>query len=426
MGIYDVLELIFHRFNDDLFESALGERLDFNDIIFTLERKNKQIGLLSYRQFKKVEDGEATFKHEISLNPEYFAIAPKIDVLRVFCQELTRLYRYVHGEKKKMKTDYYDEYFGEYMMTIGLHPSNTGAFGGKEVGKKMSSYILPDGKFLKVCNALVEDGIILNWFDVDIPSKASVDDILMRVYEINEELGEDLSPVLLEVPLLQSKNIEVDSLLPCLEINSETKKIEINEAKAATHLVINVPDNFDDVEGFDDFDEEEDTPTIGRLEGEREWEEDGFIKDNLGVGKTMQYTSDDYDENEEDYTESVQIAVVSKSAMADVIGIEPPKQVKSKTKFKYTCGCGQSVVGDRENMRFRCDSCQLAFRCETEKLESIVDAVEVSKPKYEIEGFEEAHEANNVGLNDQVEAHTDLTDSSLDTSVEESQSEDIN
>ena len=191
----------------------------------------------------------------------------------------------------------------------------------------MSSYILPDGKFLKVCNALVEDGIILNWFDVDIPSKASVDDILMRVYEINEELGEDLSPVLLEVPLLQSKNIDVDNLLPCLEINSETKKIEINEAKAATHLVITVPENFDDVEDFEDFDEEENTPTIGRLEGEREWEEDGFIKDNLGVGKTMQYTSDDYDENEEDYTESVQIAVVSKSAMADVIGIEPPKQV---------------------------------------------------------------------------------------------------
>lgn len=400
MGIYDVLELIFHRFNDDLFESALGERLDFNDIIFTLERKNKQIGLLSYKQYKKVEDGEATFKHEISLNPEYFAIAPKIDVLRVFCQELTRLYRYVHGEKKKMKTDYYDEYFGEYMMTIGLHPSNTGAVGGKEVGKKMSSYILPDGKFLKVCNALVEEGIILNWFDVDIPSKASVDDILMRVYEVNEELGEDLSPVLLEVPLLQSKNIEIDNLLPCLEINSETKKIEINEAKAATHLVISVPDDFDDVADFEDFEEDENNPTIGRLEGEREWEEDGFINNNLGVGKTMQYTSDAYedDEDDEDDTESVQIAVVSKSAMADVIGIEPPKQVKSKTKFKYTCGCGQSVVGDRENMRFRCDSCQLAFRCETEKLESIVDAVEVSKPKYEIEGFEEAHGANDITI----------------------------
>ena len=400
MGIYDVLELIFHRFNDDLFESALGERLDFNDIIFTLERKNKQIGLLSYKQYKKVEDGEATFKHEISLNPEYFAIAPKIDVLRVFCQELTRLYRYVHGEKKKMKTDYYDEYFGEYMMTIGLHPSNTGAVGGKEVGKKMSSYILPDGKFLKVCNALVEEGIILNWFDVDIPSKASVDDILMRVYEVNEELGEDLSPVLLEVPLLQSKNIEIDNLLPCLEINSETKKIEINEAKAATHLVISVPDDFDDVADFEDFEEDENNPTIGRLEGEREWEEDGFINNNLGVGKTMQYTSDAYedDEDDEDDTESVQIAVVSKSAMADVIGIEPPKQVKSKTKFKYTCGCGQSVVGDRENMRFRCDSCQLAFRCETEKLESIVDAVEVSKPKYEIEGFEEAHGTNDITI----------------------------
>lgn len=414
MPIYDVLELIFHRFNKDLFESALGERLDFNDIVFTLERKNKQIGLLSYKQFKKVEDGEASFKHEISLNPEYFAIAPKIDVLRVFCQELTRLYRYVHGEKKKMKTDYYDEYFGEYMMTIGLYPSNTGLMGGKEVGKKMSSYILPDGKFLKVCNELVEEGIVLNWFDVDIPSKASVDDILMRVYEINEDLGGDLSPVLLEVPLLQSKNIAVDNLLPCLEINAETKKIEINEVKAATHLVITTPVEDTHASNNDYESDEETTPTIGRLEGERDWKEDDFIKDNLGVGKTMQYTSNDYDDDD-DNVEPVQIAVVSKSTMADVIGIEPPKQVKSKTKFKYTCGCGQSVVGDRENLRFRCESCQLSFRCETEKLESVVDAVDEAKPKFVIDGFEETHEANNKS-----ETHPEPV-SSPDTTVEESQ-----
>lgn len=416
MPIYDVLELIFHRFNKDLFESALGSRLDLNDIVFTLERKNKQIGLLSYKQFKKVEDGEASFKHEISLNPEYFAIVPKIDVLRVFCQELTRLYRYVHGEKKKMKTDHYDEHFGEYMMTIGLYPSNTGLIGGKEVGKKMSSYILPDGKFLKVCNELVEEGILLNWFDVDMPSKASVDDILMRVYEINEALGDDLSPVLLEVPLLQSKNIESENLLLCLEFNPETQKIEINESKAAMHLVITTTD--DDFEDFDDFeDDEDDSPTIGRLDGEREWGEDDFINNNLGVGKTMQYTSSDYDDDEDDGFEPVQIAVVSKSAMADVIGIEPPKQVKTKTKFKYTCGCGQSVVGDRENMRFRCDSCQLSFRCETETLESVIGAVEQGNSKFKINGFDETHEANKL-----AESHTDP---SPDTTVEESNGDDV-
>ena len=76
-------------------------------------------------------------------------------------------------------------------------------------------------------------------------------------------------------------------------------------------------------------------------------------------------------------------------------------------------------MGDRENMRFRCDSCQLAFRCETEKLESIVDAVEVSKPKYEIEGFEEVHEANDITID------SDLV-SSPEENLEAPQSNDIN
>lgn len=395
MDIYDVLERIFHRFNEELFKGALGEALDFNDIVLTLERKNKQIGLLSYRKFKKLEDLVPTYKHQISLNPEYFAIAPKIDVLRVFCQELVRLYRYIYGEKEKMKTDYYDEHFGEYMMTIGLQPSNTGKMGGKEVGKKMSSYILPDGLFLSVCNGLVEDGILLNWFDVDIPSNVTVEDVLLRVYQLNEDLGESLSPVLMEVPLLQSKGILINELLPCLEFDPETNTIEIDEDLAVTNLVVTqMYENDDAVFLSADTADAIVTPTITRLEGEREWVEDDFIKDNLGVGKTMQYTSSDYDVDNEPVVK--EITLHSTDRMSEVLGFKPPKEVRHRTKFKYTCGCEQTVEADRENMRFRCDICQIAFRCETEKLESITDVVEKEKPKHVIEGFDETHEANSA------------------------------
>lgn len=390
MVIYDVLSQIFNRFNDELFEARLGERLNLDDIVFTLQRKNKQIGLLSYKQFKSpVVDNSFQYAHEISLNPEYLAIAPKIEVLRVFCQELTRLYRYLHGTQKDMKTDYYDEEFGEFLMVIGLHPSNTGKLGGKEVGKKMSSYIYPDGAFLELCNAMAEEDLLLNWFDVGMPKKTDMDEILMNVYELNTDLNDCINTKLLEVPLLQSKNITVENLLPCLEINSESNRIEINASIASEKLILDVPKE-EPIDLDDDHDDMfEQSTTITRLEGEREWKEDGFITDNLGVGKTMTYTSsayDEYDEDEEggdpdDYNEldewdeePERIVVASKTSMADVIGIKPPKPVNSKTKFKYTCGCEQTIVADREHMRIRCDSCQMAFRCETENFESNVGA----------------------------------------------------
>ena len=44
------------------------------------------------------------------------------------------------------------------MHEVGLHPSDTGEPGGKEVGQKVSHYIVKGGRFDKACAELVRGG----------------------------------------------------------------------------------------------------------------------------------------------------------------------------------------------------------------------------------------------------------------------------
>lgn len=49
------------------------------------------------------------------------------------------------------------------MKQIGLHPSDTGQPGGKEIGQSMFHYILPDAAFDTACKSLLSDGFTLAW-----------------------------------------------------------------------------------------------------------------------------------------------------------------------------------------------------------------------------------------------------------------------
>ena len=69
MIIYQELTKYFEKFND-MFEECLGNRLELDDIIFTLQRKNKILGYFAHKNF---ESQDGLFKHEISLNPEYYS-----------------------------------------------------------------------------------------------------------------------------------------------------------------------------------------------------------------------------------------------------------------------------------------------------------------------------------------------------------------
>lgn len=393
MIIYQELTKYFEKFND-MFEECLGNRLELDDIIFTLQRKNKILGYFAHKNF---ESQDGLFKHEISLNPEYFTVKPKIEVLRVFCQELLQLYRVEHGDPETLKIGFYDEEWGEFMMCVGLMPSRTGKPDGKETGKKMSSYILPDGAFIKLCNELAEQGLLIEWFD-KIPAKYEIEHLMQDLYEIRDLIDlKDVHPALIEVPILKRKNIDVFNFMGCLERNENNKKIELNTAKALETNIISKPavspQVLDDEELYGDQNEAE--VDLAKPES------DAIKSDNDGNAEYIEYReSSTFADSPKDYSdddiqnnnldddlpkekpkkEKVKLTQVdlvdvinqstpvgTKEQLAEIIGIEKPKPPTKRSSFKYTCGCENEVVANKEHLRFTCNSCQMAYRCETEK-----------------------------------------------------------
>lgn len=361
MIVYQELNVIFERFNK-MFEEYLGDKLDAEDIIFTLQRKNKMIGCLIHNAF---EHTNGSFKHEISLNPEYFTVKPKIEILRVFCQELLKLYRIYFGDPETLKIDFYDADWGAFMLVVGLVPSSTGKPDGKDTGKKMSSYILPDGPFLALCNELADEGLLIDWFD-KIPAKYNMDHLMTDLYELDQVMElKDIHPLLVEVPALKRKNIDVISFVECLDRNDFTNEVELDVDLAAEKLVIKIDPVTED-------DNNHVQPPVSSVV-ERE-EGDPALE-------LMDLKFDEYMEAERpakiknDYFEETQILpqtfnISSKEQIADLVGFEKPKESNfKKSTFKYSCGCDTVVKADIENLRFTCNSCTMQFRCETETFE---------------------------------------------------------
>lgn len=349
MIVYSELQQIFERFNQ-MFEDCLGERLNIEDIIFTLQRKNKVLGYFNYKSFENPEGG---FKHEISLNPEYFTVKPKIEILRVFCQELLQLYRIQFGDKETLKIGLYDEEWGEFMMVIGLMPSNTGKPDGKPTGKKMSSYVMPDGAFLKLCNEMAEDDLLIGWFD-KIPAKYEMETLMYDLFELRDVLEMQMvHPSLIEIPILKRKNIDVLTFIECLELNKETKKIQFDIEKAELRNLL--PQTKQPVELNEDEDEYYQNPTFPMATRKDEFGD----RDMLSVLHNP------------NKLEAETFNINTKDKLAEIIGIEKPKTPNKKNVFKYACACSE-VTSSKENLRFTCNSCTMPFRCETEVFENNV------------------------------------------------------
>ena len=378
MMVYKELNAIFERFNN-MFEEYLGDKLDIEDIVFTLQRKNKVVGYLVHNSF---ENTEGVFKHEISLNPEYFTVKPKIEILRVFCQELLKLYRIYYGDPETLKMDYYDADWGAYMLTVGLMPSHNGKPDGKDTGKKMSSYVLPDGPFLQLCNELAEEGLLIDWFD-KIPAKYEIENLMLDLYELNDVMVlEDIHHLLIEVPILKRKKVDVMSFIQCLDRNENSKKIEINEVKAEKSLIIKPhrDDNFTD----NDLevsplitDSLVEVVTPATTDSNLDWvgkdlEDVMYDRTDIPVKKSEKNSLSHIDFSQTTPF-TTPIKLTNKDQIADLLGIEKPKPPSvRRSNFKYTCGCGDEVTAPKENMRFTCNSCQMGFRCETETYESNV------------------------------------------------------
>lgn len=151
---YRELELAYVFFNERLFENKLPSCL------ITLQREKRTLGFHAHGRFVNA-NGEKI--DELALNPSYFGVRSIKQTLSTLVHEQAHALMDVLGIQSRR--GYHCKKWGNIMKNIGLHPSNTGRFGGKETGQQMSHYIIKGGAFDLACDELLSSEFKLSWFD---------------------------------------------------------------------------------------------------------------------------------------------------------------------------------------------------------------------------------------------------------------------
>lgn len=153
--LYDELKAAYQYFNHELFGSTLP------GCLFTLQRKLHTYGYYSPSRFLKRDASNKT--DEIALNPAFFAFRSVDETLSTLAHEMAHQWQIHFGNPSR--NGYHNREWSDKMESIGLMPSQTGAPGGKRVGQQMTHYILENGAFQQVCNALLESKGMISWID---------------------------------------------------------------------------------------------------------------------------------------------------------------------------------------------------------------------------------------------------------------------
>ena len=144
---YTRLDKAYDYFNDKLFDKQLPSCL------ITMQRKSKAYGYFCGDRFANHENAKE-ITDEIALNPSYFAECSAESILSTLVHEMVHLWQHHFG--KRPTRCYHDRQWSAKMKAVGLHPSDTGEFGGKETGSKMSHYIIENGLFYTACASFIE------------------------------------------------------------------------------------------------------------------------------------------------------------------------------------------------------------------------------------------------------------------------------
>lgn len=151
---YQELQRAYDFFNERLFDGELPGAL------ITMQRTGRSLGHYSSARYV---DRSGARADEINMNPGYFATRPIEDTLSTLGHEMIHQWR-EHGGNPPRRC-YHDKEWAAKMKHVGLHPSSTGRPGGKEVGEKMSHYVLADGLFIQACKELLQASFGILWFD---------------------------------------------------------------------------------------------------------------------------------------------------------------------------------------------------------------------------------------------------------------------
>jgi hypothetical protein len=165
---YGEFQFAYEHFNRELWESRLPHCL------ITLQRKSRYYGYFAANRFARF-DGRPC--DEIALNPSAFARRPFLEVASVLVHEMVHLWQQHFG--KPSRRCYHNKQWAGEMKRVGLHPSDTGAPGGKETGNTVRHYIIAGGPFHVAAMKLAETPLAFSWGDAPLRwrlGRASEDD----------------------------------------------------------------------------------------------------------------------------------------------------------------------------------------------------------------------------------------------------------
>lgn len=149
---YNGLQAAFDHFNTALFDGALP------DLFITYQRHAHSRGYFAANRF--AERAGQSRRHELALNPDAFVDRTDEQICSTLAHEMAHVWQEHFG--KPGSRGYHNKEWGVKLKAIGLHPSNTGAAGGKETGQRMTHYIIPGGLFTKAFAELAARGWKLN------------------------------------------------------------------------------------------------------------------------------------------------------------------------------------------------------------------------------------------------------------------------
>lgn len=137
-ALYASLQAAADFFNARFFDGALS------DVVLTLQPHANSKGHFTWDAYAG-RHGRDVPPCGINLNPDSFTGASDADIASTLLHELCHLWRHENGPLQKRH--YHDRLWTAKMKSVGLIPSSIGMPGGREVGSKMSHYVLRDGPF---------------------------------------------------------------------------------------------------------------------------------------------------------------------------------------------------------------------------------------------------------------------------------------
>lgn len=143
-------ERMYQWFNSQLWKGQLASA------ILNFSRKNNTRGFFAPARWTRGQHRA----HEISINPDLLQSRAPREVASTLVHEMCHLWQHDHG--KPSRNGYHNAEWAREMVRVGLMPSDTGEPNGRQVGQRVTHYIVDGGPFALAYEAMPHE-YLLPW-----------------------------------------------------------------------------------------------------------------------------------------------------------------------------------------------------------------------------------------------------------------------